>query len=375
MNIVIWGAGNIGKMAYLYYASKHNVRCFVDSNPNRQGTFWEGIKVCAPAVLREERDVTVVIASKNYTEEIQEQLFREFGIRDSILFEVSEEYARYAKKHDGSDADILVRITGGIGNQMFQYAFGRCLEKAGKKVAYDLSVYRENQRKFVLDDVFANVHLIYAQEKAFPFYPDVWEPDVKKVEEHHADLDLLKTERGHFKGYWQSFQYVELVQEELRREFVFPRKTEPRLEQLAEEIRSQNAVSVHVRRGDYLLEGHKRVFADICTEEYYRRAAAYIRSRVPDARFYVFSDDMEWVKGQDQDGAFRCIDGSMFEAGQDWYDIYLMSCCQHNIVANSTFSWWGAWLNPNRDKIVIAPHKVVNTCDVTDFYPPEWIRM
>ena len=100
-----------------------------------------------------------------------------------------------------------------------------------------------------------------------------------------------------------------------------------------------------------------------------------MREHIPDCCFCFFSDDIEWVKVNYAMSNDVCIEKDMFDSYEDWYDMYLMSICSHNIIANSTFSWWGAWLNQNEDKTVIAPQKWLNGCDYIDIYPPEWITM
>lgn len=376
MDIIIWGTGKMGRMAYVYYSGIHNIRYFVDNCPDRQGTVLEGKKVCAPSILEKEKEITVVIASKNYGEEIQKQLYNDFGIKNSVLFQVKEEYCPCGETYFPFDPNgIVVKMSGGLGNQMFQYAFGRCFEKKGKRVSYELSYYTNMERHFILADVFKNSKLTFCHPEYLSSLPVIREPDIKLVQKLEADLELLKADTGYFSGYWQSYQYVDLVRQELLEEFRFPEEKEAQLEKLAKAAASQNSVSVHIRRGDYLEDGNQKLFAGICTEEYYTRAFELILKLAGDCKFYIFSNDTEWVKEHYKNDAFTIVESKRFEDYQDWYDIYLMSCCKHNVLANSTFSWWGAWLNQYVDQIVIAPGRVVNTCDVVDFYPKEWIRL
>ena len=118
-------------------------------------------------------------------------------------------------------------------------------------------------------------------------------------------------------------------------------------------LMNQNSVSIHVRRADYI---DNKVYSKLyheCDEQYFRSAMAFISDRVPDAKFYVFSDDIEWAKAQSFFS--KCNFVEQDPASGSWNDLFLMSCCQHNIIANSSFSWWGAWLNQNPAKNVIAP--------------------
>ena len=128
---------------------------------------------------------------------------------------------------------------------------------------------------------------------------------------------------------------------------------------MMEETRS---VSVHIRRGDYLDEINRALFGGICTEAYYDQALAYMRKKLPQAKFFLFSDDTAYVRERYQGEEYRIIDWN--KGKNSFYDMMLMSRCRHNICANSTFSFWGARLNPNREKIMIRPsiHKNTQVC-------------
>lgn len=377
MNIIIWGTGKIGKLAYFYYRESKTIKCFIDNDENKQGSFFEGIEICEPRVLKDCQNIMVVVASEKYGKNIQMQLYHEFGIRSSIIFEIQHDYMLYGETYDNYNHEILIRMSGGIGNQMFQYAFGKCFEKRGRKVTYELSYYNNiAERHFILKDVFTKTNMLF-QKAGFvnPKLPIYYDQDVKAIKEYRADMKLLDSYAGYFIGYWQSWEYADIVREELLKEFIFPDEKEEMLRKVSRDIASENSVSIHIRRGDYLSEGNEKIFAGICTEEYYARAIEYISEVVENVEFYVFSNDIPWVKRKYNNKNMHIIDRGLFEDYQDWYDMYLMCCCKHNIIANSTFSWWGAWLNKNRGKIVVAPQKVVNTCNVLDFYPEEWIRV
>ena len=136
-----------------------------------------------------------------------------------------------------------------------------------------------------------------------------------------------------------------------------------------------NTVSVHIRRGDYLLPENQALFGNICTYEYYEKAIRYMRENVPNIRFVFFTNDSEWVKEN-----FNMSDGffanDYYEQEMpDYYDMYMMSQCKHHIIANSTFSWWGAYLGKNKDKIVIAPSKWMNGKETRDIYQSDWIKL
>lgn len=133
-------------------------------------------------------------------------------------------------------------------------------------------------------------------------------------------------------------------------------------------------MSIHIRRGDYLT--FSTIYGGICTIEYYKKAVSYLCSALNNPVFVVFSDDMDWVRNNiyfPEEAKVHFVD---FNRGKDsWQDMNLMSKCMHNIIANSTFSWWGAWLNENPEKIVICPDRLTQRGDSPDIFPEEWIKM
>lgn len=135
----------------------------------------------------------------------------------------------------------------------------------------------------------------------------------------------------------------------------------------------EQSVSVHVRRGDYQTPGHYERLGCICTEAYYRNAAELMKKKVGNPKFYVFSDEPEWVKAHLRLGDTTFVD---WNRGNDsWQDMLLMRHCRHNIVCNSSFSWWGAWLNDNQGKIVVAPDRWFGKNDHPDIVPEGWLRV
>lgn len=147
------------------------------------------------------------------------------------------------------------------------------------------------------------------------------------------------------------------------------------VEKYLELMEKRNAVAVHVRRGDYLSKENNNIFGNICTDAYYLQAIETMARMVENPLFIFFSNEIEWVRKNFpiNDAIYVCQ--SDFNAYEDWYDLYLMSKCKHNIIANSSFSWWGAWLNNYKNRQVIAPQKWVNYDALTDICPEEWIRI
>lgn len=270
---------------------------------------------------------------------------------------------------------------GGLGNQIFQYALCRELEEHGSKAVYaDLKYYNyEGVMPFRLKDVFGK------SEVKCRFYKKGLLTDIirkfvymgkRTYREDGAakyiDSIISDASGGVYDGYWQTAKYFRDIEDQLRYELKFG-DGENKLDYKRKEIAGCNSISVHIRRGDYLKADD--IYGGICTDEYYQRAIKYIKKNVVNPKFYFFSDDIEWVKRRYNGDDCYYIDSSMFDNYQDWYDMCLMSSCRHNIIANSSFSWWGAWLNDNDEKIVIAPERWLNNEDTPDIWYDGWIRL
>ena len=178
-------------------------------------------------------------------------------------------------------------------------------------------------------------------------------------------------------GYWQSEKYFGAIQTQLREDLRLSQALSDLQQSLANKINHNPfAVSLHVRRGDYVADPTTTAFHGLCSLEWYARAAELILTKEPQAQFYIFSDDYKWVKENLTISApIHFIEPS--PDGQEAIDMHLMSLCKHNIIANSSFSWWGAWLNNNPQKIVIAPSRwfATDLHNTIDLIPSEWIRL
>lgn len=259
---------------------------------------------------------------------------------------------------------MVIRFQGGLGNQMFQYALYKELQWMGKDVKSDLYLYRTNRdmRKFEIEDVFG---IKTKEAKDWEIIKPITESTrierfIKKHilritywEEHCFKIpeDVFKVKRGFLDGYWQSVRYFPDVVNELRDDFTFRDLTVENYE-ITERIVNSNAVSVHIRLGDYLQ--YPKQFGNLCTEEYYKSAIQYMRHVLQMPHFFIFSDEIDKAQkilGQQGDITY------VKHMGEDYQDMQLMSLCKHNIIANSSFSWWGAWLNKNDSKMLIVPTK------------------
>ena len=175
-------------------------------------------------------------------------------------------------------------------------------------------------------------------------------------------------------GFWQSEKYFKNISELIKKEFSLKEKISIESKKIIPKIKSQNSVSCHIRRSDYVTNPKTNSFHGTCTVEWYIKSINYIYENVKNPKFYIFSDDINWTKNNfPKDKNFKFMSNSTCQ--KDFEDLYLMSKCKHNIIANSSFSWWSAWLNKNKDKIVIAPESWFKAkIDTSDLIPKKWIR-
>lgn len=176
-------------------------------------------------------------------------------------------------------------------------------------------------------------------------------------------------------GYWQSEKYFSDCADQIRHDFEFAPPLTSMNARLAEQMRVEPSVSLHVRRGDYVSNPRASATHGVCSLDYYRDAVRFIAERVVNPHFYVFSDDVDWVRDNLKlEFSHEYVNHNQ---GQESYnDMRMMSLCKHNIIANSSFSWWGAWLNVRRDKIVVAPKRwFANEISSQDLMPSDWMRV
>lgn len=275
---------------------------------------------------------------------------------------------------------IIIRYQGGLGNQMFEYATKLCIKKRGDFVKDDVSFYYDNPTfmPLVINDIFSNVSIKN-------FVEPVWITKfLRKIYQYMNKYFLEKDfvyfdpnmfdKSGWYEGYWQSYKYYEQNRDNILSAFNFPSITIDNIRLLEEQILNSNSISIHIRGQDYLNNVNSSVYGGICTKKYYTKAIEYIKNCVENPVFYLFSDDVMWARSVFSDDNIVYVNHENDEY-QDWMDMYLMSRCKHNIIANSSFSWWGAWLNRNPQKLVIAPSLWCNTYSCDEVCPSEWIRI
>ncbi|MGC8559495.1 MAG: alpha-1,2-fucosyltransferase [Phycisphaerae bacterium] len=277
---------------------------------------------------------------------------------------------------------IISRLQGGLGNQLFQYAAARALGlRLGLQVEFDISALKlDKKRRFELHAFRLPSKLRIAS------YPDGrrrnplarWLNPREIVREKHfeydPDIEKLNARSSiHLIGYWQTEKYFKSVEHEIRRDLEFAVPLDAPNGVMLEKIRSLNAVSVHFRRGDYVNEKHTADYHGVPSMKYYHNSVEAILEGVPDAMLFIFSDDPGWVRDHFHPRAPVTI-VDINTPDQPAADLRLMAACKHHILANSSFSWWGAWLNPNRDKMVVAPSRWFSgaTSNTVDLLPPQW---
>ncbi len=288
---------------------------------------------------------------------------------------------------------VFVRLIGGLGNQMFQYAAGLRLSIVrGVPLRLDTSGFLTTPlREFSLHQFNISGKVASRRELAwFVRWPSrsslVWRL-AKQVgaashalvnERHfHFDDEMLRLPATvYLNGYWQSEKYFADVADEVRAQFTLKFKLSDDARKLLAEVDGTNSVSLHVRRGDYVSDSTVNRAHGVCSIEYYTAAAEMIALKLNSPSFFVFSDDPVWSQQHLRlrwPTTFVASDGT----GSAHTDMRLMSSCKHHIIANSSFSWWGAWLNRNPEKIVIAPARWFKEfeADTRDLLPDSWIRI
>lgn len=276
---------------------------------------------------------------------------------------------------------VIVNITGQFGNQMFQYALGRHLQLRGEKVLYYTGYFRQHPgHDFALSRVFdlnlpeATANQVLACREDLHRIVDrvrrkIFGKRVRVFTEIDTGSLAYKPEvfdfkRGLIDGYWQSEKYFLPIADVIRNDFTFPEASGCN-KALAKEMSENKSISIHVRRGDYL-GGFP-----VMDESYYNPAMAYFTEKYDDVHFYVFSNDIDWCREHLKAEKITFVD---WNTGKDSpFDMWLMTQCKHNIIANSSFSWWGAWLNQNEGKEVIAPKTWFYHAETPDVYCKDWM--
>ena len=287
-------------------------------------------------------------------------------------------------------------MCGGIGNQMFQYALYKTFELEGKLVKLDLSGSEKNVPYHGGIDIFdifgmkASVATIGEindfSDNKHDFFNSLRrrvfgrkKSHVIEKEDGNFDESVFHVDNVYLDGFWQSEKYFCKYKKHIldQYDFSLTGKLNDILEcnDIVYKILDRNSctISIHFRFGDYLKGKNRLIYGNICTEDYYERAIQYFSDKYDNPVFICFSDNIGMLNKYRDRPNFYIANFSNSDTA--WIDMYFMSKCKHNIIANSTFSWWGAWLNQNFGKEVIAPKRWINTKDMLDVCPDSWIRL
>lgn len=295
---------------------------------------------------------------------------------------------------------FIVKLMGGLGNQMFQYALGRSLSlKYSKPIIldtrflddrtfkniifrnYDLDVfnltsemsikskdikyaYKESDYRVIrkLTSLKRRFNKKYVIEKGFNFNPDV----------------LEMQEGEYFDGYWQSYKYFTKFEDVLRKDFEFSHGLNDKEKLISEEIKSKNSICINVRRTDFVDNKETSQHHGVCGMDYFKKSIEIIHNKISKPYFYIFSDDLKWCNEEFSKLKieYKLIDHQYAGFKFSSY-LRLMAECKHFIIPNSSFAWWACWFNQSKDKIVITPKNWFNTDDIdtSDLIYPHWIRV
>ncbi len=287
---------------------------------------------------------------------------------------------------------IIAKINHGLGNQLFQYATGRSLARQlGTRLILDTSAYSSSTfRQYKLNHFRISQPILnpLARFAIRKLRRPVLAP-IRLLAQNCGVIRFMKDkERGfdknlsglgknlHLEGFWQSERYFADLRETLLAELTLPAPTQPEAGRMWARMNEEISVCVHIRRGDYVTTKHGQTHWATCGLKYYAAAMAYLEERVVGARYYFFSDDPDWVQANFAPAANRVFVTSRM-ARSDIEDFSLMMNCRHFIIANSTFSWWAAWLGKQPDKRVIAPRYWYRSQKFTDkdLVPDSWVRL
>jgi hypothetical protein len=282
---------------------------------------------------------------------------------------------------------IIVKISAGLGNQMFQYALGRRLSLDWQdELKFDLSWFNNIKKGDIPRKLEIDKFNIFLKEattaEAAKLAPGLIKKIIKKVRgrlnrnffyQFYPRL-LRKRKAVYLDGYFQSYKYFNPIRETLLADFSLKNGFSPEGQKIKNDIElTKEAVALHIRRGDYATS--QKGYHGLCNLKYYEKALGEINKKNENAKLFIFSDDIAWAKNNltfNQTTVFVSRPNL-----NDAEELILMSLCQHQIIANSTFSWWAAWLNKNPEKIIIAPKLWLAATDIntSDLLPSDWLKI
>jgi hypothetical protein len=288
---------------------------------------------------------------------------------------------------------IITRLIGGLGNQLFQYAVARNLAHIHKtSIKVDITPFETYKlHEYSLDQFKIHESIASTRNIARLKNPTIRErikakirhrkpvPPVSYIREKqfHFNPDILKLpDNVYLEGYWQSPKYFLNILDILRDEFTPRKSPEGKDLEILKKIKNTNSISIHMRRGDYVNNPITQEYHGVCDIDYYKSCIKLIVDQVTDPHFFLFSDDPEWsIKNLHIDYNLTAVTHN--DAKKNFEDLRLMTHCNHQIIANSSFSWWAAMMNTNQDKIIYAPQNWFKNSknDTRDLLPLNWNRI
>jgi len=287
---------------------------------------------------------------------------------------------------------LTVYCEGGLGNQLFQFIAAYVLAKKNKmNLRINIERLNSYDRQFELDKFPEIYKLNIPKINNYKFYKALKILGIYKLINFFLDKNIEKFERSPFifnedllkkkivnnfsiTGYFQSEKYFLNYKKIVLKLLRFPKAKNKLIQNYLNLIKNRNSVAIHIRRGDYLNNPKVKCFHGVLGESYYKKSISYIKKNLKKPLFFIFSDDINLVKK-----TFLFLNKKKYifiDTKSSISDLYLMSNCKHFIIANSTFSWWGAWLSKNKRKIVCAPKKWVRVkISTTDIVPESWVKI
>ena len=282
---------------------------------------------------------------------------------------------------------VIVKIIGGLGNQMFQYAYAKSLQLKGHTVKLDITEFESyllhggyQLNHYTIDIEIASTEEIRIFKNIFSKIGKKLKIDRKSIIEKSLlfNKKYLSVNNNYIEGYFQSeFYFIEhrkIIKEQFQIKSLLSKFTEKIIKEIE---KLDSSCSIHIRRGDYISNNKAKNIHGSCSLDYYENAIKFLNEKGIDGQYFIFSDDIAWVKENLKVENAIYIDSEEKRIPHE--DIYLMSLCTYNIIANSSFSWWGAWLNSNPNKIVIAPKRwfldELKEKESMDIIPYSWVRI
>jgi len=296
---------------------------------------------------------------------------------------------------------IIVKLIGGLGNQMFQYAVGRRISlHYGFKLKLDLSSFEDGSKnitetprdyalkyfnikagiasKLEIDKFKQNsIDIEDLKKNDLTFVLNFFKKKYIKENEFNFNSLILSIKNNvYIDGYWQSEDYFKDISNKIKKEISLKKEYLFDDKNILDKISGSNSISIHIRRGDYVGNSETNKFHGTCPLSYYKNGIDYIVNNTKEKpHLFIFSDDAEWVKNNLK-GDFQITYVADYKL-KDYEELIVMSKCKHNIIANSSFSWWGAWLNENKNKIVVAPSRwfAIEGLDTPERIPGSWHKI